>query len=50
MSGTGYALPWVEKYRPVLLRDVTGNEEAIGRLQVIAEDGNLPNLIITVRS
>lgn len=39
-------LPWVEKYRPILLNDIVGNEETINRLKVFAEDGNLPNLII----
>ncbi|CAF0738315.1 unnamed protein product [Brachionus calyciflorus] len=39
-------LPWVEKYRPILLDDIVGNEETISRLKVFAEDGNLPNLII----
>ncbi|GMI06540.1 hypothetical protein TrVE_jg201 [Triparma verrucosa] len=40
-------LPWVEKYRPTLLSDVVGNEETTSRLQAIAEDGNLPNLIVS---
>jgi len=40
-------LPWVEKYRPILLNDIVGNEETINRLKVFAEDGNLPNLIIS---
>ena len=39
-------LPWVEKYRPIYLDDIVGNEETINRLKVFAEDGNLPNLII----
>lgn len=39
-------LPWVEKYRPILLNDIVGNEETINRLKVFGEDGNLPNLII----
>lgn len=40
------SLPWVEKYRPILLNDIVGNEETVNRLKVFAEDGNLPNLII----
>ncbi|KAJ3154608.1 replication factor C subunit 4 [Geranomyces variabilis] len=43
---TDYELPWVEKYRPKILRDVVGNEETVSRLQVIAHDGNMPNIII----
>ncbi|KAL3932291.1 MAG: hypothetical protein SGBAC_010915 [Bacillariaceae sp.] len=42
----GYQVPWIEKYRPQLLRNVVGNEETLIRLQAIAEDGNLPNLIL----
>ncbi|CAH7668714.1 replication factor C subunit 4 [Phakopsora pachyrhizi] len=40
-------LPWVEKYRPRVLDDVTGNEETIDRLKVIARDGNCPHIIIS---
>ncbi|KAJ3217032.1 replication factor C subunit 4 [Dinochytrium kinnereticum] len=40
-------LPWVEKYRPQLLKDIVGNEETVGRLQIIAKDGNMPNIIIS---
>ncbi|CUS21676.1 LAQU0S03e08130g1_1 [Lachancea quebecensis] len=40
-------LPWVEKYRPHLLKDIVGNEETISRLQQIAQDGNMPHLIIS---
>jgi len=39
----------VEKYRPANIRDVVGNEEAVARLRVIAEEGNMPNLILAVR-
>ena len=40
-------MPWVEKYRPIYLDEIVGNEETINRLKVFAEDGNLPNLIIS---
>lgn len=36
----------VEKYRPVRIRDIVGNVEAVSRLQVIAEEGNMPNMIL----
>lgn len=39
-------LPWVEKHRPKILSDIVGNAETISRLQVIAQHGNMPNLII----
>ena len=39
-------MPQVEKYRPQLVKDIVGNVEAVGRLQVIAEEGNLPNVIL----
>ncbi|KAJ7559227.1 hypothetical protein O6H91_04G075100 [Diphasiastrum complanatum] len=42
-----YDLPWVEKYRPHKLSDVVGNQDAVSRLQVIARDGNMPNLIFS---
>ncbi|CAJ1044030.1 replication factor C, subunit 4, putative [Leishmania guyanensis] len=38
--------PWVEKYRPQTVTDIVGNTEAISRLQVIAKEGNLPNLLL----
>lgn len=38
----------VEKYRPLVLDDVVGNQETIERLKVIAKDGNCPHLIISV--
>jgi replication factor C subunit 2/4 len=43
MSG----LPWVEKYRPSHIKDIVGHEETLSRLQVIAKDGNMPNLILS---
>ena len=39
----------VEKYRPHLLDDIVGNSDTISRLKVIAKDGNVPHLIISVR-
>ena len=39
--------PWIEKYRPLHLKDVVGNEEAVGRLNAIAQMGNLPNIILS---
>lgn len=38
----------VEKYRPVLLQDIVGNSDTVERLKVIAEDGNMPHIIISV--
>nr|GAT48447.1 predicted protein [Mycena chlorophos] len=46
-SSTEYELPWVEKYRPVVLDDVVGNSDTIERLKVIAKDGNCPHIIIS---
>ena len=43
-----YELPWVEKYRPKLLDDIVGNGDTIERLKVIARDGNMPHIIISV--
>lgn len=40
-------MPWVEKYRPVLLDDIVGNSDTVDRLKVIAEDGNVPHIIIS---
>jgi hypothetical protein len=42
-------MPWVEKYRPDVIENIVGNEETVSRLQVIAEEGNMPNIIISVR-
>lgn len=41
-------LPWLEKYRPTDIHDVVGNDETLSRLAVISEQGNMPNIIITV--
>lgn len=39
----------VEKYRPEVLKDIVGNEETVERLQLIANKGNMPHMIISVR-
>ncbi|KMZ62919.1 hypothetical protein ZOSMA_439G00010 [Zostera marina] len=44
----GYEIPWVEKFRPTKVADVVGNTDAVSRLQIIARDGNMPNLILSV--
>ena len=35
-------MPWLEKYRPILMKDIVGNEETISRLKVIGKHGNMP--------
>jgi len=45
-KSSAYKSPWVEAYRPRTLADVLGNEETVSRLQAIAKDGNMPNLIL----
>lgn len=40
-------VPFIEKYRPRVLNDVIGNQETISRLNVIAKEGNMPNIIIS---
>ena len=42
-----YELPWVEKYRPTRLEEVVGNQDTLERLSIIAEEGNLPNIILS---
>ncbi|CAO2822020.1 unnamed protein product [Amaranthus hypochondriacus] len=45
-ASSGYDIPWVEKYRPTKVSDIVGNDDAVSRLQVIARDGNMPNIIL----
>ena len=45
-KSTNLSTPWVEKYRPLNLDDVVGNEDTVKRLKIIAQDGNLPNIIL----
>ena len=40
-------LQWLEKYRPRVMGDIVGNEETVGRLQALVEQGNTPNLILS---
>ncbi|KAI5388041.1 Subunit of heteropentameric Replication factor C (RF-C) [Lathyrus oleraceus] len=46
-NSANYDVPWVEKYQPSKVVDIVGNEDAVSRLQVIARDGNMPNLILS---
>ncbi len=40
-------IPWIEKYRPIKLNEILGNEHTIDRLKIVVEQGNLPNLILS---
>ncbi|TIA91128.1 hypothetical protein E3P99_01233 [Wallemia hederae] len=42
-----YEVPWVEKYRPRVLSDIVGNQDTVKRLEVIAQDGNMPHMIMS---
>lgn len=41
-----FEMPWVEKYRPIALEDVVGNERTIQQLATISLQGNMPNLLL----
>jgi hypothetical protein len=43
----GSDVPWIEKYRPLYLKDIVANNDTINRLQTIAKDGNMPHLLLT---
>lgn len=38
---------WIEKYRPVTLADIVGQDEIVERLQSYVKTGNLPHLLFT---
>jgi replication factor C small subunit len=38
---------WIEKYRPVRLADIVGQDEIIERLESYVKNGNLPHLLFT---
>merc|ERR1719231_410258 len=39
-------VPWLEKHRPKVLEDVTGNNEAIACFKVFSIQGNIPNFLL----
>lgn len=39
---------WLEKYRPITLEEVQGNEEALSHIREFANIGNIPNVILAV--
>lgn len=38
---------WIEKYRPVTLSDIVGQDDIVERLQSYVKTGNLPHLLFT---
>ncbi len=43
-------MPWIEKYRPQTLKDVTGHFEITSRLQSYVKNKNVPNLLFSGRA
>lgn len=41
------AVQWLEKYRPQEMKDIVGNVDTVGRLEQLALQGNMPNLILS---
>lgn len=37
---------WLQKYRPKVLQEVQGNVDSIEKLKRIAQQGNVPNMIL----
>ena len=37
--------PWLERHRPRVLEDIVGNSDTIERLKIIAQEGNLMNML-----
>jgi len=44
---TEIELPWVEKYRPHLLKDVIGHDDITHRLKSYVEKRNMPNMLFS---
>ncbi|EPY40658.1 replication factor C subunit 2/4 [Angomonas deanei] len=42
----GDSIPWVEKYRPTTLSEVVGNSDTLGKLKLLAAEGNIPNMLL----
>ena len=40
----------VEKYRPQKMEEIVGNQNTVQRLAVFAKSGNVPNIVIAVRT
>jgi replication-associated recombination protein RarA len=38
---------WIEKYRPLKLADIVGQDEIVERLSSYVKSGNLPHLLFT---